>query len=205
MTRFFDYYDKRDGSELLQCPRCGWTGTFDQAATGLYDTFSDAHCPNCEATAAPLLGIKMYPALQETKQHGSAAEAKRAQRLMEEQEAFWRVSLTRADQLPELPGEEDLTLIWDIEVEDGHERPRTLIRDGERVLFSEPASWEALDNRYESICQVLREKYGARMRDLVPTRRSEMWLYGDKLAGSQIRLFIIARIFGLEPEREKSG
>lgn len=30
--------------------------------------------------------------------------------------------------------------------------------------------------RYESICKILKAKYGDRVRDLVPTEASELWL-----------------------------
>jgi hypothetical protein len=71
-----------------------------------------------------------------------------------------------------------------------------VIRHGYRVLFSEPACWEAIGTRYEDICKILREKYGQRVRDLVPTPASEMWLYGDKVVGSAIRVSISEHVFG---------
>jgi hypothetical protein len=57
---------------------------------------------------------------------------------------------------------------WDADYSEGKDQPRTVIRNGDTVLFSEPASWEAVgfpgegSSRYEGICKVLKQKYGNR-------------------------------------------
>lgn len=76
---------------------------------------------------------------------------------------------------------------------------------GEQVLFSEPASWEAIgdpgrDSRFEDICKVLKQKYGDRVRDLDPVWNSEMWLFGDKLSGSFLQFCVVKDVFG--PRKE---
>lgn len=80
----------------------------------------------------------------------------------------------------------------------------TVIRNGDQVLFSEPAAWEAIGfphkSRYEGICEVLKQKYGDRVRDLVPTEASEMWLYGDKLSGPTFRARTVDEVFGSRKE-----
>jgi len=54
-------------------------------------------------------------------------------------------------------GDGDLYLTWDADYSEGKDQPRTVI--GDQVLFSEPASWEAIgfpgdgSNRYEGICK----------------------------------------------------
>ena len=98
--------------------------------------------------------------------------------------AFWAVALTRPEQLPDIPSDDDLYLTWDADYSEGKDQPGTVIRNGDQVLFSEPAAWEAIgdhcrDGRYEGICKILKAKYGDRVRDLVPTERSWIWLYGD--------------------------
>ncbi len=74
------------------------------------------------------------------------------------------------------------------------------------MLFTEPISWEAIGlpgveySRYEEICKILKQKYGDRVRDLVPTAASEMWLYGDKASGLMFRRIIVDKVFGSRKE-----
>jgi len=196
MTKYFHYYDPGWEAEALECPRCQWRGTFDQGANAVYGEFTDCHCPRCEITQAPMLAVRMHPTLGEMKQLGTPEEAAQAEQLIAHREAFWKIALTRAEQLPEIPGEEDLYLSWDADYSEEKDRPQTVIRHGDRVLFSEPASWEAIEGRYEAICRVLKEKYGARVRELGPTPASELWLYGDHGAGDVMRAFACRRVFG---------
>lgn len=196
MTRYFHYYDKEWESEPLECPRCHWRGIFDQGATDVYSEFTDCHCPQCDITEAPMLAIRLHPTLGEMKRLGTLEEAAEAERLIAAREAFWKLALTRAEQLPDIPGQDDLYLVWDADYSAGQDRPLSLIRHGESVLFSEPASWEAIEGRYEFICRVLKDKYGPRLRELVPTPASELWLYGDHGAGDIMRAFACRRVFG---------
>ena len=149
-----------------------------------------------------MLAVRMHPTLAEMKQLGRPEEAAQAEQLIAQREGFWKMALTRAEQLPEIPGEEDLYLTWGADYSEGKDRPQTVIRHGERVLFTEPASWEAIENRYEAICRLLKAKYGVRLRELAPTPASELWLYGDKISGDILRAFIRARVFA-EPEAKR--
>jgi hypothetical protein len=82
--------------------------------------------------------------------------------------------LVSAAQLPELEGER-LTLIWDqLEAE-------TLISHAGSVVWQERTGWEVYD-RFEDIAVILKEKYGKRLTDLLPTSRSLFALYGDSTA-----------------------
>ncbi len=90
-----------------------------------------------------------------------------------------------------------LYLTWDaIWSEERGDRPQTVIRHGDRVRFTKPANWQAIHDEYESICKILKEKYGERLRDVVPTPESEMWLYGDSLSGPIWRDWVREQIFG---------
>jgi len=201
MSRHFHYYDQGWESEILECPICHWKGKFHQGATCTYADFTDCQCPNCDIFTRPMLAIVMHPTWQEMLDSGPPEDKARAERLIAESKAFWAVALTKPEQLPDIPGDDDLYLTWDADYSEGNDRPRTVIRNGDQVLFSEPASWEAIgdhcrDGRYEHICQILKQKYGDRVCDLLPTAASEMWLYGDRLAGPTIRPWICAQIFG---------
>jgi len=59
------------------------------------------------------------------------------------------------------------------------------------------------DGRYEGICKILKAKYGDRVRDLLPTEASELWLYGDRLAGPTIRPSVCHEIFGSRKEQKE--
>ncbi len=114
------------------------------------------------------------------------------------------VALEDKRQLPDIPDTHGrwLYLTWDaVWSEERSDRPQTVIRHGDRVLFSKPANWQAIHDEYESICKILKEKYGERLRDVVPTPESEMWLYGDSLSGPIWRDWVRERVFGnCEPE-----
>lgn len=78
------------------------------------------------------------------------------------------------DQLPELEGE-TLILIWDqIEAD-------SLILHGDAIIWREKTGWEVYD-RFEEIAVMLKQKYGKRLIDIVPTPRSRYALYGDSTA-----------------------
>jgi hypothetical protein len=202
MSRQFHYYDKGLESEILECPVCHWKGKFHQGATCTYADFTDCQCPNCDIFTRPMLAMVMHPTYQEMLDSGRPEEVAKAQEHIAESKAFWAVALTKPEQLPDIPGDDDLYLTWDaVWNEEGDDRPQTVIRYGDQVLFSEPASWEAIGEhcqggRYAAICKILKQKYGDRVRDLEPTEDSEMWLYGDRIAGSTIRPWICAEVFG---------
>ena len=79
--------------------------------------------------------------------------------------------LTSPGQLPELDGEK-LILTWDqIEAD-------SIILSEDRVIWRERTGWEVYE-RFEEIAGILKEKYGRRLKDIVPTPRSLYALYGD--------------------------
>jgi hypothetical protein len=103
--------------------------------------------------------------------------------------------LTTPEQLPAIPGDGDLYLTWDADYSEGKDQPRTVLLNGDQVLFTKPASWEAIEDRYEQFCRMVRDRYGTRVRDLVPTAASEMWLYRDKISGPILRAGIRDEVF----------
>ena len=58
---------------------------------------------------------------------------------------------------------------------DAHE---TVIRLGDRVIFSEPGGWENYE-RFIEVAEILRAHYGTALKDLVPIDRSKSNLWGD--------------------------
>lgn len=165
-------------THVLTCPTCGWTGTFEQGWTEIYDTLEDCQCPgNHGFLDRPMLAVLPFPTLKQYRENW--------ERLPEHEKAYVEaieISLDRfnsgklksADQLPDLQSSV-LDLIWD---EEGKE---TLIRFGDQILWREPVRYEALW-RFEEVVALLKEKYGSRFRDLEPTQESWMNLFGDKLS-----------------------
>jgi hypothetical protein len=79
--------------------------------------------------------------------------------------------LTSPEQLPELEGKE-LILTWDqIEAD-------SIVLHGEKVIWREKTGWEVWE-RFEEIAALLKQRYGERLVDIVPTPRSLYALYGD--------------------------
>jgi len=75
------------------------------------------------------------------------------------------------EQLPDLKSRQ-LVFTWD---QDGAD---SIISYGDQVVWREWTGWEVYD-RFAEIAVILQRKYGARLKDLVPTPRSEWALYGD--------------------------
>jgi hypothetical protein len=86
------------------------------------------------------------------------------------------VRLSSPSQLPDLDGEM-LHLTWDqIEAD-------SIIRHRDSMIWQERTGWEIYD-RFGEIAAILKQKYGKRLTDLVPTTRSFYALYGDSLAAA---------------------
>lgn len=140
-------------AEQWNCSHCGWTGPGDQLE--IYEVFeglNEMACPNCKEK----IGVVSWPTP------------------VDEKVDFDRLS--SPEQLLELP-EDSIVLIWDIERYDGGD---TIIRFGNQVVWREPAFYEGYE-RFIEVANILVQKYGSRLRDLIPSKSSEMFLYGDHL------------------------
>ena len=79
------------------------------------------------------------------------------------------------EQLPDIPGRE-LVFAWDQEDAD------SIVTCGGKLVWRERTGWEVYD-RFAEIAMILQRKYGARIKDLVPSGTSEWALYGDSSRG----------------------
>ncbi|GLH65926.1 hypothetical protein [Geothrix edaphica] len=162
----------------LVCPTCGWTGTFEEGWTELYEALQDCQCPGEHGSGPrPMLAVLPYPTLQQWQAHaGRLSPGERAYigQIENGRDRFNRLKLRMASQLPDLP-DPVLDLLWDQEAED------LVIRLGAREVWREPVRYEALW-RYEQVLALLQAKYGPRLRDLAPTPAAEYHLYGDQTA-----------------------
>jgi hypothetical protein len=59
MARHFNYDDDWE-TAVLECPRCGWTGTFYEGHTEGYAALMDSTCPRCPWPDDRILAIVAY-------------------------------------------------------------------------------------------------------------------------------------------------
>lgn len=175
------------------CHSCSWSGNGGETARGIMyrGTFLELTCPAC----SEFLDVLILPAEKGCahSKEGLSEEQLKAKEAEEEQERKYREKcLASAGQLPDLP-EGEITLSWDME------QDQTTIRNGENVIWSEPVVYEGFD-RFEQMAVILKEKYGSRLQDLVPTDRSKLFLYGDYEPSLAYLKKIRKELFGVDAE-----
>lgn len=185
------YYDNWREEEF-DCPRCKWHGLGDALTLGDYNwECAERLCPVCEE----LIIVVLHPTIEESRANWDkvsewdrrnieAAEAHRAE--------FERRKLREPSQLPDI-SESGFTLSWDGVVKGSH--GETVIKHGEKVISSEPALWEGY-KRFIEVAEILRARYGTALRDLIPTKGSELYLYGDASDSDRVVAAARERIFG---------
>lgn len=182
-ARHFNYFDEAWKTEILECPKCHWMGTFEQGSVEYYDELMDSSCPKCDVFKTPMLAIVSYPTLEELRANQDKPGIREyVQRIDAGLDQFAREKLQAPEQLPEI-NEDSFTLVWDRD-DDNPDDPRTIIVQGDTVIFSEPSRWQAFE-RFAEVAEILTARYGHRLRDLIPTSRSEDWLFGDKLSAPE--------------------
>ena len=177
MGRKRDDYEQRWQSLRQECPQCGWSGELDAAGRRTADL-----CAECQLVLAAVYGADDAGTEREGLDSRQRAAVDEIERRLDSRRAHMdRVEgqmLHSADQLPDLDAAA-VTVTWDVE------RPAvgeitTVLRTGDRVLWRELAG-RADRQRFAQVAGILREKYGERLEDLVPTRQAELQLYGDSL------------------------
>jgi len=177
----FGYYDNWK-TEVLTCPKCGWSGTFEQGDVEHYDELMDSSCPVCKWPDAPMLAIVSYPTIAESEANLDKLSDEEKASLAERKQVLAEVdktSLKSPDELPDLTGS-GIVLTWDFR-EDRDGQSWTDIRHGERILWSERAVYEGAE-RFVEVVDILKRRYGDRVVDLVPSDASGIYLYGDHIS-----------------------
>jgi hypothetical protein len=198
MAKRFGYYDDWE-SAVLECPKCGWKGTFDQGSVEYYAELMDCSCPRCDSFHVPMLAIVSYPTTKESRANWSKLSDEE-RRGVEERERFLANFAARKLRDPsQLPYIESPSFIlhWDL-VGAGPDC-ETLIMHGETIIFREPAVYEGY-KRFIEVAKILQTRYGSALCDLVPTDSSETYLYGDKLSSPQIVAEARRKTFSVLPE-----
>ena len=168
------YYDNwRD--EEFDCPKCKWHGPGSALSLGDYTLdYAERVCPVCEEC----ITVVLHPTIAESRANWDkvsewdrrnieAAEARHAD--------FASRKLREPAQLPAV-AEPSFILHWDFADDDSLKE--TLIKHCDNVIFAEPAFYEGYE-RFIEVAEILRSRYGAALRDLIPTNASELYLYGD--------------------------
>lgn len=135
-------------------------------------------CPRCDR----MLVIVPYPTHEETRAAAAAGseEARSDLRGVEVREAFLSRAHATELRLPQqLPPIRRWTVVvdWDFEERDGEKW--TILRHGDRELWRELAYWEGYE-RF-AVAEILRRRYGRRLRGLQPTSDANVYLLGDRL------------------------
>jgi hypothetical protein len=191
------YYDNWRDKEF-DCPACKWHGPGSALSLGDYTLdYAERVCPVCEEC----ITVVLHPTIEESRANWDkvsewdrrnieAGEARQAE--------FARRKLCEPAQLPDV-AEPSFVLHWDF-ADDGSGR-ETLIKHGDNVIFAEPAFYEGYE-RFIEVAKILRQRYGAALRDLIPTKASELYLYGDYFGSLAIVAEARERIFSNSPATE---
>lgn len=144
-----------------------------------------AECPDCDAALAALF----EPSLDSNQENRDRlsdqhkAEIERIERRLDSRQArmedFEASMLKSPEQLPDLSAER-LELIWEVETPEAGLIKNVILFENQ-VIWREQAHWQDHE-RFALVAGILKDRYGDRLEDLVPTRQAELYLYGDSLA-----------------------
>lgn len=175
-TRHFNYFDDYK-TQVLECPNCHWKGTFEQGSVEYYADLMDCTCPECDVFVSPMLAVVLFPTLEELRANVDRPGVREwLQGIDGFFDTFESQKLRGPEQLPEI-NDDSFALIWDYEPSQGKEAARTLIRHKDVLISSEATYFHW--RRFGEVAEILKAKYGERIKDLVPTKKSESSLYGD--------------------------
>ena len=176
MTR--NYYDGWQTADA-KCGKCDWTGKLADADQELFSELMQLNCPKCDGR----LDLVMFPTIEEGIAAGpnvSAEEREYIAEIARGRMEFEALKLKTPDQLPDID-DATIVLTWDWVGVEGDSR--TEIRHGSRIIWREPAVYEGYE-RFEEVVDILRQRYGERLYDVVPTRASQLYLLGDSFSAS---------------------
>lgn len=146
-----------------------------------------------------MLAYYMFPTLRELRESSRREDQQLADVIEWKRKDFESKRLQGPEQLPDID-EEKFALTWDIAGEQdptAGEWPNTVIRHGDRVLYTEPANFEGYW-RYEEVARIVRQKYGERITDLIPTPESRLFLWGDDCTAPFTVQHVRKEVFGAE-------
>lgn len=163
-------------NEPLLCPVCGWKGVFDDGLKDMDDYVRDCSCPECEESPmlAVVSGCLSVSDFKTTREMLSPAERAFGDAQVAVIEGRTKAHYLTLVDFPDLEGEA-LDLVWDTEGWD------VVIRHGDQEIAREPGGFENY-HRFLEMLEILRKRYGTRMRRLLPTDSSMLDLLGDEIS-----------------------
>lgn len=99
--------------------------------------------------------------------------------------------LQRVNQLPDIDAK-FIVLLWDQD----WDKSDIQIFFGDRLIFQHSLDFEYADY-FVHACRILKEKYGCRLLDVVPTTAAKTYLWGDRL-GAPDTTDEMRRLIGLD-------
>ena len=200
MPKYYSEYDFDRETATLDCA-CGWQGPASEASSELFDELYELQCPRCDARLA-VVSLPTHDQVRDAAATGNERAQRdlvNVERIDARRASASRLALTDIAVLPDFDGPE-LIIHWDQEKVDDEQY--TVLLYGGRVLWRELAFWEGL-TRYEEVVALLELKYGTRLRGVIPTKRSELYLGGDKLYAFDVVDRINARLASAgDPQEE---
>lgn len=184
------YYEEWLQKEYT-CEGCSWQGNAEASVRGRMHQgiYLDLNCPQC----GDLLDVVIFEqgnTCEHKKEGMTEEQLKETEQAEAEERQYREQCLSSTGQLPELP-EGELSMVWD-----QHEG-ETRILHGDTMVWSEPVAYEGFA-RYERIALLLKEKYGDRVKDLAPTDRSQLFLYGDYAPALEYLRKVRKELFGVD-------
>jgi hypothetical protein len=181
MTRLFNYFDNWK-NEALTCEQCGRKWKLDLKRADEYEQPLEFRCPACDA----VLAIVNFPTVDEMKENWdklSPSEKELCSTAEDLDRDFAITNLNSPAQLPDIEAEQ-IILVWDVEPELGDvsgEPKYVTIKHQGQSIWKERAFFECV-GRFDEVVDVLKKKYGNRLKDLLPSSASLTFLGGDDLS-----------------------
>ena len=127
--RQFNYFDEWK-TEVLECPKCHWAGSFEQGAVEHYIEQMDSACPKCDVSQSPILAVVLYPTLPELRANIDKPGIREwVERIDCGFDQFEAQKLREPSQLPDIR-ETRFELVWDFE-DSKSDDPRTVLKRGD--------------------------------------------------------------------------
>lgn len=171
----YSYYSDW-GNESTTCKHCGWEGILKLAGKEYFNDYLELLCPSC----CEIMGVVSYPTIEESEANWDKLDSLEKMEVLAHKQFLddWAASkLKDESQLPDIESD-SITLLWDQEEIDKKEW--TVLRYGNQEVFRELACYDGF-LRFEEVVKILKKKYGPRLHDVIPSKKSMIYLYGDRL------------------------
>lgn len=171
-TKVVSYYINNSiwKNSTFQCDRCNWQGLGKDARMGnVFTELFELDCPKCNKERIAIIG---FPTTAEIRKYGNETEK---QNLTQTEKFLQKVEMMKLKSVDDIIDieDDDIVITWD------HEKTYTVIKHNDKVIWKEIALYEGYE-RYLEVGELLKQKYGTKLKDFIPTERSELYLYGDR-------------------------